>query len=93
MLDLGGGHGMCALYFVDAHPDMTAVIFDRPLVVSVADRLIREYGMQDRVSVSAGDYLVDDIGAGYDLIWACATLNFARHNLETLFQNISILVF
>jgi hypothetical protein len=30
MLDIGGGHGMFALYFVAAHPIMTGVVFGRP---------------------------------------------------------------
>lgn len=88
MLDLGGGHGMFALYFVAAHPIMTGVVFDRPAVVAVAKRFIQEYGMQNRVSVQAGDYLSDDIGNGYDLVWACATLNFARHDLDPLIGKI-----
>jgi predicted O-methyltransferase YrrM len=50
MLDLGGGHGMFALYFVNAHPTMKGVVFDQPAVVSVAKEFIRDYGMQDRVS-------------------------------------------
>ena len=88
MLDLGGGHGMFALYIVDAHPSMAAFVFDRPAVVAVAEEFIRKYGMEDRVSVRAGDYLVDDLGEGYDLVWASATLNFARHNLDSLFDRI-----
>ena len=87
MLDLGG-HGMFTLYFIEAHPDMTAVVFDRSAVISVAAEYIREYGMQERVSVLAGDYLTDDIGAGYDFVWACATLNFARHDLDSLFTKV-----
>jgi hypothetical protein len=45
MVDLGGGHGMFALYFVDAHPSMTGVVFARSAVVSVAEGFIQEYGM------------------------------------------------
>ncbi|BBO76514.1 O-methyltransferase [Desulfosarcina widdelii] len=88
LLDLGGGHGMFALYFVDAHPSMTGVIFDRSAVVAVAEEFIREYGMQERLSVLAGDYLTDDIGENYDFIWACSTLNFARHDLDALFAKV-----
>jgi SAM-dependent methyltransferase len=89
MLDLGGGHGMFALYFVDAHPTMTGVIFDRRAVVSVAEAFAADFGLQERISTQAGDYLKDDIGRGYDFIWACATLNFARHDLDTLFIKIA----
>jgi cyclopropane fatty-acyl-phospholipid synthase-like methyltransferase len=88
MLDLGGGHGMFALYFVQAHSSMTGVVFDRPAVVSVAERFIREWDMQERVSVRPGDYLTGDIGEGYDFIWACSTLNFARHDLDPLIRKI-----
>jgi SAM-dependent methyltransferase len=88
MLDLGGGHGMFALYFVDAHPEMTGVVFDRPAVAAVANEFIQTYGLQERVAVMEGDYLTDDIGSGYDLIWACATLNFARHDLDALIEKV-----
>ena len=89
MLDLGGGHGIFSLYFVAAHPTLTAVVFDRPAVVAVAEDFIRQYGLQDRVSVMAGDYFSDDIGGAYDLVWASSTLNFARHDLDPLITKIS----
>ena len=46
MLDLGGGHGLFAQAFVRAHPSMTAIIFDRAPVLTVAEEFIRENGMQ-----------------------------------------------
>jgi cyclopropane fatty-acyl-phospholipid synthase-like methyltransferase len=89
MLDLGGGHGMFTLYFINAHPTMTGVVYDRPAVVPVAEAFATQYGLQERIAVRAGDYIKDDIGKGYDFIWACATLNFARNDLESLFTKIS----
>ncbi|MGD8386060.1 MAG: methyltransferase [Desulfobacteraceae bacterium] len=88
MLDLGGGHGVFALYIVNAHRDMKGTVFDRPAVVKVAESFIQEYGMADRVDVKAGDYLMDDIGEGYDLIWASATLNFAKFQVDALLQKV-----
>ncbi len=88
MLDLGGGHGIFALYIVDRHPTMKGIIYDRAPVVEVADSFIQEFGMEDRVSTVAGDYMADDIGEGYDLIWASATLNFAKQNLDALMGKI-----
>jgi len=88
MLDLGGGHGMFTLYFVQAHPEMTGVVFDRPAVVSVAEEFIKKYDMESRVSVMAGDYLTDSIGGGYDLIWACSTLNFALPDIDPLVTKV-----
>lgn len=88
MLDLGGGHGMFALYIVAEHPRMKGVVFDQPPVVEVAREFIETYGMQDRVETAGGNYLEDDFGTDYDLIWASATLNFAKGGLEPLFLRI-----
>jgi SAM-dependent methyltransferase len=44
--------------------------------------------MGDRVVVAAGDYMTDEIGQDYDLIWACSTLNFAKRDLDALIQKI-----
>jgi SAM-dependent methyltransferase len=88
MLDLGGGHGMFALYIVNAHPSMKGIVFDRPAVVEVAKEFIHEYDMEDRVAVAAGDFMTDDIGADYDLVWASATLNFAKWNMDALIKKI-----
>lgn len=88
MLDLGGGPGIFGIAIVDRHPAMHGVVFDRAPVVAVAERFIREYGLEDRMTVLAGDYNKDSIGDGYDLIWASSTLNFAQHNLDAVMRKI-----
>lgn len=88
MLDLGGGPGLVGMAIVASHPDMKGVIFDRPAIIKVAETFIKEYEMEERMGVLAGDYNGDSIGEGYDLIWASNTLNFARHDLDSLMKNI-----
>lgn len=88
MLDLGGGPGIFGISMVAKHPTMRGVIFDRKPVVEVAERFIKEYGMEGRMEVLAGDYNLDPIGEGYDLIWASATLNFARENMDSVMKKI-----
>ena len=88
MLDLGGGHGVFALYIVAQHPSMKGTVFDRAPVVEVARHFINEYQMGERVDVAAGDYMKDDIGTDYDLIWASATLNFAKWDMDALIKKI-----
>ena len=88
MLDLGGGHGMFALYIVAEHPHMKGVVFDQPPVAAVAREFIEIYGMQDQVEAVGGNYLEDDFGTDYDLIWASATLNFTKGGLGPLFLRI-----
>lgn len=88
MLDLGGGAGLICLAIVAAHPSMTGVIFDRPDVVEVTQRFIREYELEDRVTVIGGDYSTDSIGDAYDLVWTSFALNFFRGNLDPVFRKI-----
>ena len=88
MLDLGGGPGIIEIAIVASHPSMKGVIFDKPAVVNVAATFVKEYEMEDRMAVMGGDFNHDPIGDGYDLIWASATLNFARHDLDMLIKKI-----
>jgi hypothetical protein len=88
LLDLGGGVGLIGLAIVAAHPTMTGVVFDRPEVVKVSRRFIREYGLEDRVTVIGGDYAKDPIGESYDLVWTSYTLNLHRGNLDAIIRTI-----
>jgi predicted O-methyltransferase YrrM len=88
MLDLGGGPGLIGMAVVQAHPELQGVIFETPAVGKVAIRAIETYGMTERLTVLTGDYLNDSIGAGYDLVLASGTLNFAKHNLDGIIKKI-----
>jgi ubiquinone/menaquinone biosynthesis C-methylase UbiE len=76
MLDLGGGPGLIGMAIVDAHPKMKGVIFDLPPVVKETKKFIKEYEMEDRMDVIGGDFNLDSIGEGYDLVWASGVLQF-----------------
>jgi len=88
MLDSGGGAGLIGLAIVAAHPTMIGVVFDRPEIVEVAQRFIREYNLQERVTVIGGDFSQDPIGDGYDLVWTSYTLNSHRRNLDPIIRTI-----
>ena len=88
MLDLGGGPGVIGMTIVAAHPEMEGVIFDQPAVVRVAESVIKEQEMEDRMTVIGGDYVQDSIGEGYDLVWASSTLNFAKDDMDLIVKKI-----
>ncbi|WP_291353146.1 methyltransferase [Desulfosporosinus sp.] len=88
MLDLGGGPGLLGMAVVKAHPVMKGVIFDTPEVGKTAEESIKEYNLGDRVKMMTGDYTVDSIGGEYDFIMAIGTLNFAKHDLDTVIKKI-----
>lgn len=88
ILDLGGGPGLIGIAIVSAHPNMKGVIFDKPAVVKIAEKYIKEYKMEHRISVIGGDYTKDSFGEKYDLIFAGATLNFVKHDIDTTMKKI-----
>lgn len=65
MLDLGGGPGTNALAM--ARKGVKATIFDLPETIAIARKVARREGVKG-IRFIAGDFHVDDIGSGYDLI-------------------------
>lgn len=66
LLDLGGGHGAYATELCRRHADLRATVFDHPAALDVAREAAVDSGVDDRVTTRGGDYLVDDLGTGYD---------------------------
>lgn len=68
-LDLGGGPGTYALEL--ARHGISVTLFDRDETISIARKVQREAGpLRGDVTCWAGDFITDDIGRGYDLIFA-----------------------
>lgn len=64
-LDLGGGPGTNAIAF--AHLGIATTHFDLPETAPIARRLARKSGAKG-IRFKIGNFLVDDIGQGYDLV-------------------------
>jgi predicted O-methyltransferase YrrM len=75
ILDLGGGSGAFAMAFIKNIADAKATLFDVPGVVELAKNYVAREGLQDRFEYIKGNYLVDDYGAGYDLVFASAIIH------------------
>ncbi len=69
LLDLGGGPGTWAIHFCKENPGLEATVFDLPTTRSFAEQTIARFGLQDRVSFVAGDFLADEIPGRYDVAW------------------------
>lgn len=67
LLDVGGGHGLYSIKFCQRYPHLSATVFDLPGALEVARQTIADAGIGARVSVQAGDFLVDELGTGYDV--------------------------
>jgi SAM-dependent methyltransferase len=92
MMDMGCGHGVFSLYILNEHPTLRTVLLDRPAVLKAAECFFGEYEALDRATFLPADYMTDDIRDdeenGYDLVFACATLNFAIDRLDSLVSKI-----
>lgn len=67
LLDLGGGPGLFAIALVEKYPQLKATIFDTPETQPIARDFINASKAKSRVKFKAGDFLIDEIGDGYDV--------------------------
>jgi len=67
LLDVGGGHGMYSVKLCRRHPNLTATIFDQPSALEFTKEVLASEKMNERISMRRGDFLLDDLGSGYDV--------------------------
>jgi len=88
MLDIGGAHGIDCIAVVLRNPELRGVVFDKPPIIKTTREIISEYGLEGRIDVMGGDYTLDPVGTDYDLVYARATFNFIKNNLNPVFKKI-----
>jgi precorrin-6B methylase 2 len=86
VLDVGGGSGAFAMAFAKAKPGINATVFDLPNVVPLTRRYIEAEGLSARVNTAVGDYNMDPLGKGYDLVFLSAIVhsNSPAQNLQLI---------
>jgi len=75
LLDCGGGVGTYSLFLARRFPRLRAIVFDLPETTKLAEEVIAEFGLTDRVTTRAGDYLADDLGEAHDVVLLSAVLH------------------
>jgi cyclopropane fatty-acyl-phospholipid synthase-like methyltransferase len=75
VLDLGGGPGTYAMEIARQNPHITAFVFDLPEVTPLTEKYIDREGLAGRVRTLSGNFMEDDIGSGYDLIFVSAIIH------------------
>jgi len=71
-LDLGGGPGTYSIEM--ARKGVHVTLFDRPETIELARRVIKKEGIRS-IKFIEGDFVYDNIGRGYDLIFASQILH------------------
>jgi len=93
VLDVGGGSGAYAMAFVRARPALVATVFDLPNVLPLTARYVQRAGLQDRVTLVAGDYDTEELGRGFDLVFLSAIIhsNSPRGNRDLIRKGVAAL--
>ena len=65
IVDVGGGHGPLLAAILAAAPASRGILYDLPLVVSDAPKLLRERGVADQVRIAEGSFF-DSVPGGGD---------------------------
>ena len=68
-LDLGGGSGAFAVELAGRYPELSVVIFDLPDILPLTRGYIEKSGFADRISYTGGDFLVNEYGSGFDVVF------------------------
>jgi len=86
VLDVGGGSGAFAMAFAAKKPGLVAVVFDLPNVLPLTREYIAAADLTCCVTTAVGDYLVDPLPAGFDLVFLSAVIhsNSASQNARLI---------
>jgi precorrin-6B methylase 2 len=76
MLDLGGGAGTNAVACCRLYPGLHATVFDLPQTLKFTERVVKEAGLESRISLLAGDFNRDPLGGPYDLVLMSDILHY-----------------
>jgi predicted O-methyltransferase YrrM len=68
LLDIGGGTGIYSIAWLQRHPDLQAIVFDRPEVLKVAAEMAQAYGVADRLECQPGDMFSDPLPRDVDVV-------------------------
>src|ERR1051326_4168968 len=68
MLDVGGNSGEFLLQVCRAHSELSATVFDLPLVCDIGQEHVSSHPESSRINFRRGNALVDALPGGIDLV-------------------------
>ena len=68
LLDVGGGPATYSILLAQKNPDLQSKVMDFPKVVEIAQEIIKDFKMEERVQAIAGDYTKDPFPEGNDCV-------------------------
>jgi SAM-dependent methyltransferase len=68
LLDVGGGTGLYAIAWLQRHPNLRAIVWDRPEVLKVAAEMAQAHGVTERLECLPGDMFIDPVPDDCDVM-------------------------
>jgi len=81
--DMGAGSGIMSLEVARNFPNASITVFDQANVIDLTKEIIKEYDMEKRIQVQAGNFVTDAFKDKYDLIITAGVLDFVG-DLESM---------
>jgi hypothetical protein len=75
ILDVGGGGAAYDIELCRRYPGLTATVFDLPFVCELTVPKIKESGLDNRITVTAGDFFTDPLPGGHDTMLLSSILH------------------
>jgi SAM-dependent methyltransferase len=75
ILDIGGGSGAYSMEFISKKPEIEATVFDLPNVIPITKKFLIKEGYSDIIRTHSGDYTVEDLPKGFDLVFLSAIIH------------------
>ena len=75
VLDIGGGSGCFTMEFIKRKPGLRAALFDLPNVLPISKSIIEKEGFSGKIEYLYGDYTVDELPGGFDLVFLSAIIH------------------
>ncbi len=72
VLDVAGGSGGLSIALCEAHPRLHATLVDLPSVVPIAEEMVDEAGLADRIAGQIVDVLAEPLSGGFEIATARA---------------------
>jgi SAM-dependent methyltransferase len=84
LLDVAGGTGSFLVAILSANPSLEGTLFELPEVAEIARRNLAASPVIDRVSVTAGDAMEDDLPGGHDVVLLANIVHYflPKQNVE-----------
>lgn len=89
LIDLGGGHALFSIGFAQENPDLEVLIYDQPEITGLALEHIKKYGMQGRVKVCSGNYMQEDFGNEYDIVFEALSLEGGETEARLFYKKVT----